>query len=331
MKTEGVGERVRPERQEGRVKRMIDPRRPTEQEVEDHNRTHLPYRNWCPHCVQARGKDLDHRKSIEEERGLAEFSFDYCFPGDELGYKLTILVGRERTTGMMMATVVPAKGSKGKFTADKVLDYLAECGNQFGDIIVKTDQEPAIKCLVKDLVLERGEELGSKTIVEESPVGSKGSNGLAERAVQEVEGQLRVMKLALEGRIGKEIDAEACVVTLWPSMRHSSSTGYWSAKTEKRRTKEIRAKRQQYWAWSSWKGVVQRKGESKNGQDRCTVELRHLRRRAGQKWRAVDCDCWGGGESTVSAAHSDRRSLVRRLREVGQKCPVAPEKGPTGC
>ena len=68
MKTEGVGERVRPEREEGRVKRMIDPRRPTEQEVEDHNRTHLPYRNWCPHCVQARGKDLDHRKSIEERK-----------------------------------------------------------------------------------------------------------------------------------------------------------------------------------------------------------------------------------------------------------------------
>jgi hypothetical protein len=54
---------------------------------------------------------------------------------------------------------------------------------------------------------------GSKTIVEESPVGSKGSNGVAERAVQEIEGQLRVMKLALEDRIGKEIDAEACVLT----------------------------------------------------------------------------------------------------------------------
>ena len=36
---------------------------------------------------------------------------------------------------------------------------------------------------------------------------------MAERAVQEIEGQVRVMKLALEHRIGTEIDAEACVVT----------------------------------------------------------------------------------------------------------------------
>ena len=78
---------------------------------------------------------------------------------------------------------------------------------------MKTDQAPAIEYLVKDIVLERGNEVGCRTIVEESPVGSKGSNGVAERAVQEVEGQVRVMKLALESRIGRAIDAESCVVT----------------------------------------------------------------------------------------------------------------------
>ena len=83
MKTEGIGERIRAERDEEKVKRMNDPRKPTVQEVDDHNRTHLPYRNWCPHCVQVKGKDLDHRKSVEGERGLAEFSFDYCFPEEK--------------------------------------------------------------------------------------------------------------------------------------------------------------------------------------------------------------------------------------------------------
>ncbi len=34
-----------------------------------------------------------------------------------------------------------------------------------------------------------------------------------ERAVQTVEGQIRVMKLALEGRSGKMVEAEASVVT----------------------------------------------------------------------------------------------------------------------
>ena len=58
-------------------------------------------------------------------------------------------------TGMTMATVLPDKGSTGKFAADKVMEFMAECGCQSGDVIVKTDQEAAIKSLVKDIVLER--------------------------------------------------------------------------------------------------------------------------------------------------------------------------------
>jgi hypothetical protein len=120
---EEVGERIRASREERVVKKMIDPRRPTEREVEEHNLMHLPYRNWCPVCVRAKGKDSDHRKSLDEERGLAEFSFDYCFPVGDLDHRITILVGRERSTGMTMASTIPSKGSKGKFAADKVLEY----------------------------------------------------------------------------------------------------------------------------------------------------------------------------------------------------------------
>ena len=75
------------------VKRLIDPRLPTEEEVAHHELTHLPYRNWCPVCVKAKGKDLDHRGAVDKERKLSEYCFDYCFPGDEFGYKLTVLVG----------------------------------------------------------------------------------------------------------------------------------------------------------------------------------------------------------------------------------------------
>ncbi len=80
------------------------------------------------------------------------------------------------------------------------MKYFQECGNGVDDIIVKTDQEPAIKYLfkdivleradeagrrtVKDIVLERADEAGRRTLVEESPVGSSGSNGMAEWAVR---------------------------------------------------------------------------------------------------------------------------------------------------
>ncbi len=84
---------------------------------------HWPYRNWCYHCVRAKGRDLDHRKAVEEDRGLGEYHFDYCFPGDEFGFKLTVLVGTERGSGMKMATVVPEKGSSGRFSAGKCMDF----------------------------------------------------------------------------------------------------------------------------------------------------------------------------------------------------------------
>ena len=156
---------------------------------------------------------MDHRKGIEEERGLSEYGFDYCFPGDEFGYKLTILVGREKATGMSMATVVPTKGANGRFSVDKMLEFMDECGDGAMDIIVKTDQEPSIEVLMKDLVEARGDTKERRTMIEESPVKSSGSNGRIERAVQTIEGQIRVMKSALEGRLGKKVDAERRVVT----------------------------------------------------------------------------------------------------------------------
>lgn len=172
---------------------------PTQTEVEDHNITHMPYRNWCPHCVRGRGKDLDHRRSIDEDRRVREFAFDYCFMGDDAGDKVTILVGRERTTGMTMATVVPLKGSSGQFAVLKILDFIKLCGAEESEAIIKTDQEPAIALLIKDVVQARQ---GVVTIVEKSPVGSSGSNGVVERAIQSVEGLIRTLKSACEHRWG---------------------------------------------------------------------------------------------------------------------------------
>ena len=126
---DGEVRRVKAIKDERKVKDVVDPRRPTEREVEEHNRHHLPYRNWCRICVQGKGKDTDHRKSTQEERGLSEYSFEYCFPGDELGCKLTVLVGKERVTGMYSGTAVPMKGSMGQFVIDKVMEVIDEVGD----------------------------------------------------------------------------------------------------------------------------------------------------------------------------------------------------------
>jgi hypothetical protein len=63
------------------IRRLVDPRRPTQADVDMHElMNHCPYRNWCPHCIKGQGKNLDHRKAVEEERGLSEYSFRLLLP-----------------------------------------------------------------------------------------------------------------------------------------------------------------------------------------------------------------------------------------------------------
>ena len=54
-----------------------------------------------------------------------------------------------------MATVIPSKGGSGKFMTDRVMKFFEDCGDQAGDILIKTDQEAAIAYLVRSIVTER--------------------------------------------------------------------------------------------------------------------------------------------------------------------------------
>ena len=75
---------------------------------------------------------------------MSEYHFDYCFPGDEFGYELTVLVGTERLTGMKFTTSVFTKGSSGKLAVDRALDYITEVEGTDGQIIIQNNQEPSI-------------------------------------------------------------------------------------------------------------------------------------------------------------------------------------------
>ena len=111
---------------------------------------------------------------------------------------------------MCMAAAVQVKGATGSFSTNKVLEFIDECGCEHTDIVVKTDQEPAIEYLVKQVKEAR---VGQRTLVEESPVLSHASNGIVERAVQQIEGLIRTMKSALTDRLEGEIRAASPIVT----------------------------------------------------------------------------------------------------------------------
>ena len=191
--------------------RMNDPREPSEEERKEHEMTHLPYRSWCKHCVGGRGKDAPHTKQ-DTQGELHEMHFDYAFMGEEgeAGKTVTMLVVRERKTRMTMSTAMPTK-STGKFVVERVWAFMKEVGIEHLDVIVKSDQEPAIKHLV-DEIGRRKAETGGRWIRENSPVGSHASNGVVERAIQSVEGQVRVMKSGLEDKWGLKIEAKHAMI-----------------------------------------------------------------------------------------------------------------------
>ena len=63
---------------------------PSPEEVEEHYRTHVPFRSWCPHCVKGQGQNAPHKKGEWEALGKALVSIDYMYmyregnePGEE--------------------------------------------------------------------------------------------------------------------------------------------------------------------------------------------------------------------------------------------------------
>ena len=140
-------------------KYIRDIRTPTQEEVERRNLTHLPFRNWCPRCMMGRGKEAPHRRVMGGQGELPEISLDFCFPSREGGTgALTILVAKERHFKMLLACVVPSK-TTGTFTTSRVWAFLREIGCKHGDIILKSDQEPAIMSLVSDISKMRSEKV----------------------------------------------------------------------------------------------------------------------------------------------------------------------------
>ena len=107
------------------MKKLIDPKLPSKSDIEAHEMTHLPFRNWCRHCVKGRGVEASHFKSVRDEGALPEIHIDFCFPGSRVGGDaLTVVVARDRDSKMLLSEVVPTKGSVGKFAATRVGPFI---------------------------------------------------------------------------------------------------------------------------------------------------------------------------------------------------------------
>ena len=188
---------------------LRDPGAPTEAEVEKHNVTHLPFRSWCPACVEGKARDKHHKKrEYQHNKEIPEIVFDYGFMGAEGEETIAIQVAKDRRTRMIFAHVVPKKGITHEHGAAEMTKDIAKLG--YNEVILKCDGEPALKNVQDEVKKQRAQ----KTILENSPVGDSQANGAAERAVQAVAEQVRVLRRGLEQRLGVRLSGKH-PVTAW--------------------------------------------------------------------------------------------------------------------
>ena len=197
------------EEEEGyRPKYRIVSDKPSKREVEEHMITHIPFRDWCPHCVRGKCKSTPHRKRQEGgEEEVPVVSVDYMFMESEdreAEKGMPILVSRDRKSKWINAAVVTQKGNCA-YAVKRLSEDIGALG--YNKIILKSDQEPAIKDLKIRVKAERSEEI----IMEKSPAYEHRSNGEVERAIQTVQAQIRTMKGSLESRYEVSIGPESSI------------------------------------------------------------------------------------------------------------------------
>ena len=222
------------------IKPMATPPEMTPAEWAKHALTHLPYHPGCSICRACKMPNTAHVKSHEADRTIPLLVGDYAFCRDSKDEGLaTILVLRLFPYRLTFAFVVAAKGPD-VLVISRLAKLITDCG--LVHFAYRSDREPAIVAMIREacamagrkgvhvagddeVVVElEGGDLQAGEIqpdvhpraVEESHVavpehshpGESQSNGLAERAVQDLVNHVRVLKLSLESNINARVPSE---------------------------------------------------------------------------------------------------------------------------
>ena len=202
---------------------LKSPYQPSAAERAAHEGHHLPFRPWCPLCVQARADDDPHYvQEPADEKQVPKVVFDIFYVGtDQLAAKYKLKGGyfscREKPLvtktdldqAIAVLNVIDCKIlAQATLFANKELDdykvsFLIAVLEVWGHttVVLQTDQEPATLALANAVRDRRSH----STLVRGSPPFSKQSAGYAEGANKLAAGLLRTYKLKLEHKLGREI------------------------------------------------------------------------------------------------------------------------------
>ena len=121
-------------------------------EVEKHMVTHLPFRDWCPHCVRGKSGSKPHR-SNQGVHEIPTVAVDYMFmhsnqsEHEESGMPIMVtkdLLNCGTGTGMMSASVIVQKGVCAQATK-RLSNEIGKLGHS--ELVLKSDGEPAMVAL----------------------------------------------------------------------------------------------------------------------------------------------------------------------------------------
>ena len=212
------------------LKTAPDPGQPTERQLEDHRRTHVPFRLWCKWCVLGRGRGLQHMRctislvpivgiyffitsgGIKTRRELIKMYGDELMVDEHIetdrkeGKIVKCMVIRCFKTKIVFGHVVPQKGEdEHNYATGLIVQALQWLGHT--RMILKNDGEPAIQALTRkavELAKVKLEDL--EQLSKENPVAyDSQSNGATEVGVRNIRGLFRTLKLCFEARLGKFI------------------------------------------------------------------------------------------------------------------------------
>ena len=225
------------EEEEARHQRSArDPGQPSREEREEHERTHIPFRPWCEACVKGKSKRKPSTRIAGDyaHSDCCRLRMDYAYltedveategdHGEEESAKaestLTVLVVQESQHRSVWAYAVEAKGASEDWPPLQILEDMETIGVRGEKLVLKSDQEPAIVDLAREIAKMRESAYG--TAVEQSAVGESDSNASVERAIQDVEGQVRTLRAGLEAKIRQRIRLTNPVVP-W-MVRHAAA------------------------------------------------------------------------------------------------------------
>ena len=179
---------------------------PSQEDWDEHFRTHINYRAWCPVCVEARGRENPHfRQNPSDRTGVPKFCIDYKQTRKS---ETPIAIMRDNKSHSIGIHKALCKGSADRWTVKRLLRDIENTGHV--RIALKGDGEPAMKDLLHSMKAMREQ----PTIIEVPPGNDPQANGLAEKAVQDGLAQVRTLKLGLEYRVKARIP-EAHPVFEW--------------------------------------------------------------------------------------------------------------------